>query len=88
MACPVADAAYREHDQHFDQYADNRRERRTGRGSEERDRRRDHELEEIAGADERAGAAIAHLTPNSRIRPHVSDECSSPSFRRADGPLL
>ena len=47
------DVHHRKHHRHFDQHADDGRKRRAGLESEQRDRRRHGQLEEIAGADQR-----------------------------------
>src|ERR1019366_6264659 len=51
----VADFADGQHHRHFDEHADDRRQRRAGTRAEERDRHGHRQLEEIARADERAG---------------------------------
>ena len=51
-ACAQHNPDHREHDRHFDQHADDSRQRRSRLKAEQRDRRGDRELEEIGGADQ------------------------------------
>ena len=57
--CAVTDRTDREHHRHFDQNAHDRRQGRARLGTEEGDRRGHGEFEEVAGTDQRPGAATA-----------------------------
>ena len=59
ILAPHSDVPDREHDRHFDQDADDGRERRAEIETKQHDRGRDRQFKEIARPDQRQGATIA-----------------------------
>jgi hypothetical protein len=58
MPGPIADTTDRQHNRHFHKYADNRCQRRSEFGTEQRNDRYRHQFERVAGPDRAPGAAI------------------------------